>query len=333
MRDRTRSGTASKESFPAGSHSVGAARRGLHPADVAQVASAFTRVVSEWPSPLRQAGVELFANVASPNWQVEWGLPRWLGESRGLPETTCAGLVEANVFGLGYVRLTDDCKDGQAGILGPEATRHLAETLYSAAISVYQELIGPHPWFWEQLEHFLAEWRSAGPQSLSLDVLHATDDELHGLARLGSPLQISVAAVCALARQEDQLARLSAPVRSYLVATVLLDHMSDWREDLRDGRPNLFVRALLGEQPPRIQINETRLRMAEAMLQPQGAQAYLELAAGQLRQAISDSRSETLDGLTETLVLLEERTRQAADQLAGEIRSLLRQAADMLFSP
>ncbi len=333
MRARTRSGRAPEDSFPPGTHSVGAERRRLNPADVAQAASAYSRVISELPSPLRQAGEELFANLASPNWQMEWGLPRWLGESRGLPETTCARLVEANVFGLGYVRLTDDCRDGQAGSLGHEGTRHLADCLYSAAIAVYQEQIGPHTWFWEQLEHFLAEWRSAGPQALALDVLHAADDELHGLARLGSPLQISVAAVYALARQEDQFERLAAPVRSYLVAAVLLDHMSDWREDLRDGRPNLFVRALLGEQPPENQINETRLRMSDAMLQPEGAQAYLELAAGHLRQAISASRSESLDGLTEYLVLVDERTRQATDQLVGGIRSLLRQAADMLFSP
>jgi len=277
--------------------------------------------------------MDLCDRLTSPNWQVEWGLPRWLGESRGLPEATCARLVEANVFGLGYIRLTDDDQDGQAATLGAESTRQLAERLYAAAISVYQGLIGPNPWFWGQLERYLAEWRSTGPESLQLNALRATDSELQSLARVGSPLLISVAAVCALARQEDQLARLEAPVRRYLVATVLVDHMSDWQEDLQGGRPNLFVQALLRERPQPTRIDETRLRMAEAMLRPEGAAAYLELAVVQLRAAMSDSEREAVDGLTQTLVRLQERTREASDQLVGGVHSQLRKAADMLFSP
>jgi hypothetical protein len=85
-----------------------------------------------------------------------------LAESRGLPETTCACLVEANVLGLGYVRLTDDCSDGQAGPLGPEASTRLAQALYHEAIAIYERLIGPHEWFWGRLDRLLAEWRSAG---------------------------------------------------------------------------------------------------------------------------------------------------------------------------
>jgi len=330
--DRARSGRNFIESLPAGSQSVVGARRELNPADVVQAASAYSRAVSNLPAPLRQAGEELFANLASTNWQMEWGLPRWLAESRGLPQTVCARLVEANVLGLGYVRLADDGADGQTGSLDLEETRRLADSLYPAAIAVYEDLIGPNPWFWQQLERFLTEWRSAGLQVLSVDVLDANHEGLQGLARLGAPLQICVAAVCALAGQEEHLARLAAPVNSYLVASVLIDHLCDWREDLRAGRPNLLVRSLLGEQMPGIPIDESQLRMAEAMLQPGRVNTYLKLAAGELRDAISASRRERLDGLADYLGLFEEETRQTADYLVGEIRSLLRQAAEMLFS-
>jgi hypothetical protein len=330
--DLLRSGRTVTECLPGGLQSGGAPRRGLNPSDVLQAEAAFARAVSGLPGALRQAGMMLLARLVSPNWQMEWGLPRWLAESRGLPEPTCGSLVAANVLGLGYIRLTDDCIDGQAGALGPEATMRLASALYHEAIAIYETLIGPHAWFWAQLDRYLVEWRSAGTQILSVDVLHATHAEMQSLKLLGAPLQICIAAVCALASEENQLERLASPVGSCLVASVLLDHMSDWRDDLAGGRPNLFVRALLGEQPPRTEIDESLRRMAEAMLQTERVQTYLNLATGELQVAISASRRERLDDLTEYLCLLEEEVRQAADHLVGGIRSLLRQAAELIFS-
>lgn len=255
-----------------------------------------------------------------------------VGGSRGLPETTCTRLVEANVLGLGYVRLIDDCSDDQVGPLGPEASTRLAGALYREAIAIYSKMIGPHEWFWEELDGFLVEWRSAGARILSVDVLHTTHAEIQDLKLLGAPLQICIAAVCALAGEENQFDRLAAPVSSYLVASVLIDHMSDWADDLAGGRPNLFVRALLGEQPPITQIDESKRRIAEAMLQPSRFETYLDLALGELREAISGSRREGLDPLTEYLCQLEQETREAADHLVGSIQTLLRRAAELVFS-
>jgi hypothetical protein len=305
----------------------------LDPADVARVASAFVRATSGLPPALRSAGERLFDRLASPNWTVEWGLPRWVGESRGLSEWTCARLVEANVLGLGYVRLADDARDGEAGPLEHPAVRPLADYLYSAAIGVYESLIGHHPWFWGRAEQFLAEWRMVGRHLLTLDALHADDDEILSLAHIGSPLQIGVAAVCAFAHQERELARLTLPVRRYLAATVLLDHMADWREDVGDGRPNLFVRALLGSASPPGPVQAIRRQMAEAMLEPQRAQAFLERVIGQLRLAVGDCRRASLDKFADALTELEARTVEASGRLDGEIRSLLRRAADIAFSP
>jgi hypothetical protein len=276
--------------------------------------------------------MQLFARLASPNWQMEWGLPRWLAESRGLPQTVCTCLVEANVLGLGYVRLTDDCSDGQAGPLGPEASMRLAQALYHEAIATYERLIGPHEWFWGRLDRLLAEWRSAGIQALSVDAFRATHTEIQGLRLLGAPLQICIAAVCALAGEENQFDRLAAPINNYLVASVLIDHMSDWGDDLAGGRPNLFVRTLLGDQPPVSRIDESKRRMAEAMLDQGRLGTYLGLALGELRDAISASRLERLDPLTEYLCLLERETQEAADQLIGRIHTLLRRAAELVFS-
>ena len=42
---------------------------------------------------------------------MEWGLPRWLGEAFDLSETTIHDLILANVFLLGFVRITDDLID------------------------------------------------------------------------------------------------------------------------------------------------------------------------------------------------------------------------------
>jgi hypothetical protein len=216
--------------------------------------------------------------------------------------------------------------------LGPEASTRLANALYHEAIAIYEELIGPHAWFWEQLDRLLVEWRSAGTGILSMDVLHATRTEIQELKLLGAPLQICLAAVCALAGEENQLDGLAAPVGSYLVASVLIDHMSDWGDDLAGGRPNLFVRALLGEQLPVSPIDESKRRMAEAMLDPKRLETYLDLALGEIRDAISASRLESLDPLTEYLCLLERETREAADHLVGNIHTLLRRAAEIVFS-
>lgn len=330
--DRLRSGRTSTENLPGSSQPGEASGRSLHPSDALQVEAAYARAVASLPGALRQAGIQLFARLASPNWQMEWGLPRWLAESRGLPQTICTSLVEANVLGLGYVRLMDDCSDGQAGPLGPEASMRLAQALYHEAIATYERLIGPHDWFWGRLDRFLVDWRSAGTQALSVDVFRATHTEIHGLRLLGAPLQICLAAVCALAGEENQFDRLAAPINSYLVASVLIDHMSDWGDDLAGGRPNLFVRALMGEQLPVSRIDESKRRMAEAMLDPRRSEAYLDLALGEIRDAISASRLESLDPLTEYLCLLERETREAADQLVGRIHTLLRRAAELVFS-
>ncbi|HET7009581.1 MAG TPA: hypothetical protein VFI11_02295 [Anaerolineales bacterium] len=273
------------------------------------------------------------SRLATPNWQLEWNLPRWLAEAFALPEEVVRRVVLANVLGLGYVRMIDDLRDRETASLGLADTRSLANVLYEAAISTYLEMLGTHEWFWAQLERFLHEWQAVKPEDVCLDVLHAGGADVQSLARLGSPLHIGTAAMCAISGQEGRLEEMMEPVRHYLVACVLLDHMQDWREDTQAGRPNLFVRALLDGQPSDEQSPAITVRVCEAFLRSQPVQDYLDLAGNHFHVALSLSRRQRLHRLADYLETRRQTARRTAEDLARRIDYLRGQAAGILFEP
>jgi hypothetical protein len=119
-----------------------------------------------------------------------------------LADDVAGSVVVANLLGLGYVRLMDDCRDGENPGLGFADMNRLAHVLYDAAISTYVDLIGTNPWFWNQVESLLSEWRRVRSDHTSFDALQATDAEMQQLAQVGSPLHIGSAALCAVAGQD-----------------------------------------------------------------------------------------------------------------------------------
>jgi hypothetical protein len=305
----------------------------LNPADLQRAQEAFSCVRGDVPTSVRSAGEDLLSGLATSDWELEWSLPRWLAEPLALSEDVVGRLVAANALGLGYVRLIDDCRDRENARLEFADMERLANVFYRAAIGVYLELLGPHAWFWSQVGKFLHQWRAVGFDDVSIDVFHAAGAQVQRLAHLGSPLHIGGAAVCAISGQEARLAEMTLPIHHYLIASVLLDHMADWQEDLQAGRPNLFVRALLHDEPSGWQPPRATMQLREAFLRTRPVQDYLGLVARHFHIALFLSRDQRLHGLAKYLEIREQATKRDTENLVQAIQGTLDQAAEMLFKP
>ncbi|MCJ7825284.1 MAG: hypothetical protein MUP44_10320, partial [Anaerolineales bacterium] len=236
--------------------------------DLARMRRSYLQLLITEPDPIQAYGQQLFARIAVPNWSVEWNLPRWLGDALGLSEAQQRQLVAATVFGLGYVRLHDDRRDGEAASGSGEISRRLELLLKQAAESELRALLGEHRWFWEQYQRDLGHWHQASRNAqLLTNVFEVNPGSLIQLGDIGAPLLIVCAAGYALQTGKQSLELLTTPVRHYLAAVVLYDHLKDWQEDLAAGRPNLFITAMLGATAGDKDPEEIRAALYQAWLQ------------------------------------------------------------------
>src|SRR5690606_17833130 len=82
------------------------------------------------PATVAAAGRRLLARLAPPQWQLEWYLPKWLGDAFGLSPDTTASLVLANVYGLAYIALQDKIADEGLAADDQVTTVSLGAALY-----------------------------------------------------------------------------------------------------------------------------------------------------------------------------------------------------------
>jgi hypothetical protein len=89
--------------------------------------------------------------------------------------------------------------------------------------------------FWPHFDDGMARW------------MRATIAPSQQLSDRGSFLRISTAASCLAAQRLDMLTLIDRALDELLVAVVMLDDYFDWRDDVRSGRGNSFVRHCAGE--------------------------------------------------------------------------------------
>ena len=139
----------------------------LLPSDpkVLAVRASYCAAIKRLSPQLVNAGHHLLDRISTPNWTLEWHLPRWLGDAFGLSPGKIQALVLSNVYGLTYIRLQDDLVDDEMSQATRMTTILLATALYHLWMLQYVQLFAGESPFWSCLERFMAQWMRATQSS------------------------------------------------------------------------------------------------------------------------------------------------------------------------
>lgn len=286
------------------------------------------------PSPLAEVGHRVLDRISSPNWSLEWYLPRWLGDAFGLQPDVSRALVLANVYGLAYIRLQDDLVDGEIEQTSWKPAILLAGALYHQAIRQYISLFEWSSSFWDYFELFMAQWTRATLSSNEppiADFRSCEEANLVRLAERGAPLKICCAAACLLAGREDTIPTLTAAVDHLLMGAVLLDHVKDWADDLAAGRYNAFVAYASSKPQEPHQQEANRLAVLEEIYLGEAARPYFDLVYKHIQMAIEMAQGVNCPGLTQYLLSFKSQALTFGERLADDAKVRLRAAAEQLF--
>jgi hypothetical protein len=288
------------------------------------------------PSPLGDMGRQLLQRITPEQWTLEWALPDWLCDALALSSDISVRLVLCNVFGLAYIRLEDDLADGELAEPTRVPALLLAHQFYREATLNYLELFDGRSPFWGYFKLWLDEWvlgtlHSNEPKRIRFSAF-AEQDYLQ-LAGRGAPLKICCAAGCLLANRADAIGALTGALDHALAATVLLDHLHDWAQDLQAGRYNTFV-AYASDVPQVSAHRESnRMRVLEMFYIGDRGRPYLDLVRDQLKRAAEVKLPIELEQFARYLITLESRATAYYDSMIEGQRIVVRDAAEKLFGP
>lgn len=236
--------------------------------EIAAVSARYRSALRSEAPAVRDSAERWLARSSPPNWALEWTLPVWLGDALEVAPSASRDLVFANIFGLTYIRLQDALSDGEI----PETERlqalAVATRLFEHWRAAYIGLFAGKPAFWACFERFLSQWMRALDSSTGLPAKPFsayTEADFLLLGHRGAPLKICAAASCILADREALLPDLEAALDALMIGAVLLDHAVDWQEDLRVGRPNVFV-AYASPLPQTMDLQEANREAVLALL-------------------------------------------------------------------
>lgn len=305
----------------------------IAPAEDSALAPAQARylaALADQPDSIYQAGRRLLARIATPNWLVEWNLPRWLGAAFGLTPQVTGELVLSNLFGLAFTRLQDDLFDGEQDC-EPQDAAVLVSILYQGWIGAYRRLFAAASPFWEYLDHFCGQWLRAsleqgGPDGAALQA--GSPEALRRLAERGAPLKACCAAACLLAGHETVNQDLLAGITYLLSGAVLVDHAGDWQADLAAGRYNALA-AFIASDADHGQAS--RQAILEALCFGSAARPYFELACRQFRRARDCVSGLGIGELEAYLAWAEVETAAFGRKLAKNLKQQLRMATAELM--
>ncbi len=303
----------------------------LLPEDIAYHRRRYETLLASSSEGIQAAGHSLFERIATPVWSVEWNLPRWLGETIELSETAQRKLLAANVFGLGFVRLRDDARDGELKLLDRDVSWRLETILLHAAEREYHALFPHEPWFWSQYDEQLRIWRKASLSPFQTGMQGSPASEaITSLADFGAPLLICIAAAVALANRHQSFAHLRAPVEHYLRAAVLFDHFKDWQDDLEHGRENIFINCQLRSRQAGREPADIRRQVYFALMDEKRMRDYTSLITGELELGATLARQAGMTSFSNHLLGLEHELSRSREQMLDAIAVQLNRAARIL---
>jgi hypothetical protein len=295
------------------------------------------RTLAAWrhlPDDAAELGARLLVKLSPPQWQLEWYLPRWLGESYGLTEEVTGTLVQANLTGLIFVCLQDKLVDEGFDPAALPAAICLGAAAHQQWIQHYLPLFEPSSPFWRQFDDYLTQWLHAlagsnqMPDSDFITVLHG---EPGLLAQRAAPLKICCAAAADLAQRADLLAPLASTLDHLHVAAVLLDHAHDWREDLEAGRYNAFVHFASPIPQTLDQRALNRQRVHEELFLGDTGRTYFDHALRSLELAQAQAALTACPPLIAYLDWYRTTVLTAQDSLAQSARQVVEAAKQLIF--
>lgn len=242
-------------------------------------------------------------------------LPYWLQEKSAVQITDCRQIAIANIFGMMYYHLLDDLMDN------PEARfKHqlpLADMIHFEFMSIYREYFPTGSPFWSYFRKYIAEWADAVTHENSSNFFLENPIRI---AHKAAPVKLTVAAVCLLSNQEENIPTLEDSVDTVLITLQMLDDWMDWEKDLTEGSYNCLVGLIETKQ----QLTEQRRPAPDEIRQAIYTQDILLEYAQQAEahhQSLSNVRcyAPHLYDFHEFLVL---NIRQAAEQIVKD-RKLL----------
>ncbi len=306
----------------------------LSKTEIQQIRQEFLQAIETLTPGLRPAGEVLYSRISSPHWALEWGLARWIGEAYGLPEPLIHTLTLANIFLLGFVRISDDLVDmdfqpaeipidwlpapqrptdfsaapqEQAGALSPSGHSQsvlLGILLQNLWLKQHLSLLESHEIdpcrYWEDLTEALSQW-----------IIATSDQErrpAHGFSsfteadflRMGhrfSLLKTCGVASCLLAGRHDCIGPLSSAVDHILVGVVLMDDAFDWLSDLQQGRYNAFVAYCTGSEQTRQRQDLNRQEVLHAVYIEQKLHPFFDIILARLATAGTFARQSGVEKL------------------------------------
>jgi hypothetical protein len=306
----------------------------LSDSDVIAVRQAYQLALQDLAAPLAEAGQRTLDQISSPNWTLEWFLPRWLGDSYNLPTHTTQELMLGNVLGLGFLRLVDGLIDDENRVAGPATTISLATLFYHLALRHYHLLLQSHPDVMDAVDDYLRQWANAIHSSntgFTGGFRALKQDQFQSLAQLGAPLKICCVVACSLARQEHVQEDLLLCIEHYVISAVLLDHFKDWQEDLRAGRDNIFVDAITQGFKEPLSGEQLRKRVFEAILTGGGPQGYFSIILEHAQIAQVQASKSSCTELEDYLNSFYMKIAAHAHRFEQDIEKVLRRAGQQVF--
>lgn len=306
----------------------------LSDSDVIAVREAFRLKLNDLAPPLSEAGHHILDQISTPNWTLEWFLPRWLGNSFGLSTDVIRTLTLSNVLGLAFLRLVDDQVDGENQIADPITALSLATRLHHLAFQPYRELMMDHPQFWDHADEYMAQWTNAilastrPPQEGLRDF---SQDHYQLLAHLGAPLKICCLAAWSLSNQKADLQNLLLSIDHYVIGAVFLDHYKDWQKDLHAHRYNLFVDHVLQGNNMLLTEDEVQSYIREAILNVEVLDLYFSIILKQVQTAQAYAAKVRCNELEQHLRSFHQQITLRADGLIQSIEDVIQRAGQKIF--
>lgn len=288
-----------------------------------KIQTEFCGLIQQLTPGLYSQSQELFKRISTPNWALEWGLPRWLGEAYKLPESTIHDLTLANVFLLGFVRIIDDAVDddfqpagadvewisttnhqpscatnnkrNQAILLGTllqnlwhkHHVRLLSQT--AAKISSNQSPEnGLVPSYLEASTQSLSEWINATSNQERRPIRGFsafTDADYLMMGHRFSLLKTCCVATCLVAGRNTEIQPLTTAIDHILTGVVMMDDIFDWPSDLQAGRYNVFI-AFCSDLPQTPEFrNANELAILHAIYVNQKIDSFFDIILEQITAA------------------------------------------------
>lgn len=283
-------------------------------------------------------------HIASNKWALEWQLSRLLGQAYGLQPEAMESLTVCGILGLCAIRTMDDLADERPET--HQASRvALSSTFYTQALLQYLHLFDSHARetrdaFMENVSLFMSQWARSALVNPDTPILTLTRDTLLSaldgdaaaqLAWRGAPLKIGAVAACLLAGCSHRLPGLTRALDRAILALVLLDHYSDWEEDLVMGRANVYVAHVSPGPQNHMHVNTHRLVVMQKILDNHGNDVYFEAIAKCLADALACAEQSGCPQLRNHLRALTHQVEQYGQTQGKTARALLRDAAALLF--